>query len=140
MSHFGQNSPHKLYLHTNLLTCFVGPAFSMAKYRDPVFHPFVHPFIRPLILQHLRQPYQYLTSAFISWFTDFVTLHRLNLKDFAPSQVQHSLWWNSCYYLYLCIYFLIFSTVRAIVFKTKRAQLYLQCFTLCTVFQSCVVQ
>ena len=42
--HFGQNSPHKIRLHTNPLIFFVASAFSMARYRDPVFHPFVCPF------------------------------------------------------------------------------------------------
>ena len=30
-SDFGQNSPHKIYLHTNPLTFLVTPAFSMAQ-------------------------------------------------------------------------------------------------------------
>ena len=29
VSHFGQNSPHKILLHTNPLAIFVAPAFSV---------------------------------------------------------------------------------------------------------------
>ena len=55
-SHFGQTSPHKIYLHINSLTIFVASAFSMVRYMASVFHPFDHPFVCPLIFQQLRQP------------------------------------------------------------------------------------